>query len=112
MPKVGSWHPQTVRGGITIVVHVKTYPLKNVNKTFNQFSHFFLPQTVQGLENFQRKGQNVPGAAGAAAGAAVGAAAVSAECLYYEVLQGRSAATWKYVIKYMQQTQQQILIHV
>ena len=46
-------------------------------------------------------------AAGAAAATAAASAAASAACIYYEVLGGRFAPPWKFVIKYMQQKQQQ-----
>ena len=45
--------------------------------------------------------------AAAARAAAANAAAASAACIYYEVLGGRFATPWKFVIRYMQQKQQQ-----
>ena len=45
-------------------------------------------------------------AAGAAAATAAASAAASAACIYYEVLWGRFALPYKYMIKYMQQKQQ------
>ena len=50
---------------------------------------------------------NAAAATGAAAGAAAASAAASAACIYYEVLVGGFAPTWKFVIRYMQQKQQQ-----
>ena len=46
-------------------------------------------------------------AAGAAASTAAASAAASAACVYYEVLGGRFAPPKKFVIRYMQQKQQQ-----
>ena len=42
-------------------------------------------------------------AAGAAAATAAASAAASAACIYYQVLGGRFAPPWKFVIRYMQQ---------
>ena len=64
-----------------------------------------------GLNIFKKNCQNVPGAAEAAARAAAGAAAASAAasavCIYYVVIGGRFAPPYKYMIKYIQQKQQQ-----
>ena len=44
----------------------------------------------------------------AAAGAAAATAAASAACICYEVLGGRFAPPYKFVIRYVQQKQQQL----
>ena len=60
---------------------------------------------LDGAKHFQNNCQNGPGAAGAAVGAA--AAAASAVCIYYVIIGGRFAPPYKYMIKYIQQKQQQ-----
>ena len=59
---------------------------------------------LDGAKHFQKNCQNVPGAAGAA----VGAAAASAVCIYYVIIGGRFAPPYKYMIKCIQQKQQQL----
>ena len=59
-------------------------------------------------QTFSKNCQNVPGAAGAAVGAAAGAAAASAVCIYYVIIGGRFAPPYKYMIKCIQQKQQQL----
>ena len=45
--------------------------------------------------------------AAAAAGAAAATTAASAACIYYVILRGRFEPPYNYMIKYMQQKQQQ-----
>ena len=63
---------------------------------------------LEGPEHFEKKYQNVPGAAGPAAGAAAASAAASAVCIYYVIIRGRFAPPYKYMIKCIQQKQQQL----
>ena len=63
---------------------------------------------LEGPEDFEKKYQNVPGAAGPAAGAAAASAAASAVCIYYVIIGGRFAPPYKYMIKCIQQKQQQL----
>ena len=63
---------------------------------------------LDGAKHFQKNCQNVPGAAGPAAGAAAASAAASAVCIYYVIIGGRFAPPYKYMIKCIQQKQQQL----
>ena len=58
---------------------------------------------LDGAKHFQKNCQNVPGAVGAA----VGAGAASAVCIYYVIIGGRFAPPYKYMVKSIQQKQQQ-----